>query len=147
MAKGVKVEMKFNLSKITLDLHKELNQAAGIVKADHFQRLENGMGVKGPLIPSKKVIEGRGGKTLVETGQMRNLLVDRATKDKQEAIIYVGDKRRYKGKNVTPAQVGAFHQEGEGNLPKREWFGFTADTEKKILRLLELTIDREIRRA
>jgi len=147
LAKGVKVEMKFNLSKIKLDLHKELNQAAGIVKADHFQRLESGMGVKGPLIPSKKVIEGRGGKTLVETGQMRNLLVDRATKDKQEAIIYVGDKRRYKGKNVTPAQVGAFHQEGEGNLPKREWFGFTVDIEKKILRLLELTIDREIRRA
>lgn len=147
MAKGVKIEKRFDLSKITLDLHKELNQSAGIVKADHFQRLEKGMGVKGALMPSKKILEGKGGKTLVETGQMRNLLVDKATKDKQEATIYVGDKRKYQGKNVTPAQVGSFHQTGQGNLPKREWFGFTLDVEKKILKLLELTIDRQIKRA
>lgn len=141
------MKMDFDLSKITLDLHKEINKAAQIVKSDHYQRLEKGMGVKGPLKPSQKILKGKGGKTLVESGQMRNLLIDKATKSKQEAVIYVGDKRRYVGKKVTPADVGQFHQEGAGNLPKREWFGFTKEVEDRIFKMILLKIDREIRRA
>ena len=43
--------------------------------------------------------------------------------------------------------VGAFHQSGAGNLPKREWFGITQKAEKRIIKMVELEIERQIKRA
>ena len=148
MAKqAITIEKNFDLRKISLDLHKELNRAGQIIKRDHFKRLERGQGVKGALVPSKKAI----GKTLVNTGKMRNLVMDRATKQKQEVNIHPGEKQFYivngKKTNVTMSDVGGFHQRGEGNLPKREWFGITDKAEKRILKMMELEIERQIKRA
>ena len=69
----------FDLKKINLDLTKELNQAGQIIKEDHFQRLDRGQGVDGPMIPSQK----KSGKTLVDTGKMRKLVIEKATKMNQ----------------------------------------------------------------
>ena len=144
MAKtAITVTRNFNLNKINLDLTKELNTAGQIVRKDHFQRLEQGLGVKGALTPSKKAI----GKTLVRTGKMRNLEVDKATKAKQEVNIHPGEKQTYPNSKVTMSDVGSFHQEGAGNLPKREWFGITVKAEKDIMKMVELEIERQIRRA
>jgi len=137
----------FDLNKITLDLTEELNRAAEIVKVDHFERLEKGQGVKGMLKPSKK----KGGKTLVRSGKMRNLVVEKATKQNQEAEIHPGEKQFYvvngKTAKVTMSDVGGFHQTGAGNLPVREWFGITKNVEKRIMKLAELEIERQIKRA
>ena len=54
----------FDLKKINLDLTKELNQAGQIIKEDHFQRLDRGQGVDGPMIPSQK----KSGKTFINLG-------------------------------------------------------------------------------
>jgi len=140
---SVTVKKNFDLNKIKLDLTKELNRAAEIVKEDHFQRLEKGQGVRGVLKPSKK----KSGKTLVESGKMRNLVIDKATKQKQEVNIHPGEKQKYPKTNVTMSDVGGFHQSGAGNLPVREWFGITKKVENKIFKMAELTIEREIRRA
>ncbi len=137
------LDKKFDLKKIKLDLTKQLNLAGQIVKKDHFQRLEKGMGVKDKLQPSKKTE----GKTLVDTGKMRNLVVKKATRKKQEVVIHPGKTQRYPGKNVTMADVGLFHQEGMGRLPKREWFGITEKVEKDILKVVEEQIERELKRA
>ena len=137
------VTRNFNLNKIKLDLTKELNRAGQIVRNDHFQRLEQGLGVKGALTPSKKAT----GKTLVRTGKMRNLVVDKATKVKQEVNIHPGEKQTYPNSKVTMSDVGSFHQEGAGNLPKREWFGITVKAEKDIMKMVELEIERQIKRA
>lgn len=137
------VTRNFDLNKIKLDLTKELNTAGQIVRKDHFQRLEGGLGIKGALKPSKKAT----GKTLVRTGKMRNLVVDKATKTKQEVNIHPGEKQTYPKSNVTMSDVGGFHQEGAGNLPKREWFGITKKAEKDIMKMVELEIERQIRRA
>ena len=51
---AITIERNFNLNKITLDLTKELNRSAQIIKTDHFERLESGQGVKSALVPSKK---------------------------------------------------------------------------------------------
>ena len=144
---AITVTRNFDLNKINLDLTKELNTAGQIVRKDHFQRLERGQGIKGALKPSKKAV----GKTLVRTGKMRNLVVDKATKMNQEVNIHPGEKQVYvvngKPTNVTMSDVGGFHQEGAGNLPKREWFGITKKAEKDIMKMVELEIERQIRRA
>ena len=144
MAKtAVTVTKNFDLNRINLDLTKELNTSGQIVRKDHFQRLEQGLGVKGVLTPSKKAT----GKTLVRTGKMRNLVVDKATKAKQQVNIHPGEKQKYPNSNVTMSDVGSFHQEGAGNLPKREWFGITVKAEKDIMKMVELEIERQIKRA
>ena len=140
---AITITKNFDLRKITLDLTEELNRAAEIVKVDHFERLEKGQGVRGSLKPSKKKI----GKTLVRSGKMRNLVVEKATKQNQEAEIHPGEKQKYPGTNVTMSDVGGFHQRGEGNLPVREWFGITKNVEKRIMKLAELEIERQIKRA
>jgi len=133
----------FDLKKINLDLTKELNLAGQIIKEDHFKRLDKGQGVSGPMIPSQKT----SGKTLVNTGKMRKLVIDKATKMNQEVVVHPGEKQTYKGTDVTMSDVGGFHQFGAGNLPVREWFGITKKVEKRIVKMMELEIEREIKRA
>ena len=144
---AITITKNFDLNKITLDLTKELNRAAVIIKEDHFQRLEKGQGVKGALKPSKKKI----GKTLVRSGKMRNLVIEKATKENQEAEIHPGEKQKYvvngKTTKVTMSDVGGFHQTGAGDLPVREWFGVTKKVEKRIRKMAELEIGRQIQRA
>jgi len=133
----------FDLKKINLDLTIELNLAGQIIKEDHFKRLDKGQGVSGPMIPSQKT----SGKTLVNTGKMRKLVIDKATKMNQEVVVHPGEKQTYKGTDVTMSDVGGFHQFGAGNLPVREWFGITKKAEKRIVKMMELEIEREIKRA
>jgi hypothetical protein len=147
---SITVEMNFDLSRINLDLSKELNLAGQIIKKDHFQRLEKGLDASGnhmtPL--KKKTIKAKGSdKILVRTGKMRNLVIDKATPTKQEVRIHPGEKQRYPKSKVTMSDVGGFHQEGAGNLPKREWFGVSKKAEKDIMKMVELRIERELERA
>ena len=146
MKMDVKMEMKFDLNKIKLDLHRELNSSGNIIKQDHFTRLERGMGVNGPmknLAPS--TIEAKGfDQILVDTGKMRNLVIEEATKSDQTVTLYPG-KKELRGK-VTNQQIGAFHQEGDG-VPKREWFGITKKAEKKCNKIIEDRIDRILNNA
>ena len=140
---AITITKNFDLNKITLDLTKELNRSAQIIKEDHFQRLEKGQGVKGALQRSEK----KSGKTLVESGKMRNLVIEKATKENQKAEIHPGEKQKYPGTSVTMSDVGGFHQTGAGNLPVREWFGVTKKVEKRIMKMVELEIGRQIQRA
>ena len=146
MKMDVKMEMKFDLNKIKLDLHRELNSSGNIIKQDHFTRLERGMGVNGPmknLAPS--TIEAKGfDQILVDTGKMRNLVIEEATKSDQTVTLYPG-KKELRGK-VTNQQIGTFHQEGDGD-PKREWFGITKKAEKKCNKIIEDRIDRILNNA
>jgi len=140
---AITMTKNFDLKKINLDLTKELNLAGQIIKEDHFKRLDRGQGVSGPMIPSQKTSR----KTLVNTGKMRKLVIDKATKMNQEVVVHPGEKQTYKGTDVTMSDVGGFHQSGAGNLPVREWFGITKKAEKRIVKMMELEIEREIKRA
>ena len=144
MAKqAITMTKNFDLKKINLDLTKELNLAGQIIRKDHFERLEVGLGVSGSMIPSKKT----SGKTLVNTGKMRKLIIKRATKQNQSVEIHPGRKQVYPGTDVTMSDVGGFHQSGAGNLPKREWFGITKKAEQKIMKMVNLEIERQIKSA
>ncbi len=176
---SVTVTKNFDLGKINLDLTKELNLCGQIIKKDHYQRLEKGEGVNGSqmkALSSNTVASKGNSKILVKSGKMRNLLIDKASKSKQQVIIHPGKKQKYKGTNVTMADVGGYHQSGtkpykivprkakklvfktadgwvftdkvnHPGLPKREWFGISAKAEKKCMDLIEHRIEQEIKRA
>ena len=116
-------------------------------KTDEVEKEEEkGTGVDGnpmkALQPS--TIKSKGSdKILVDTGQMRNLDMQRATPSNQVVTLFPGKKRK-RGK-VTNQQIGGFHQFGDG-VPKRKWFGISREAEKKAMKAIELRIDRILRR-
>lgn len=144
----IKIEKNFDLGKIDLDVHKELNLVGGIIKKDHYQRLEKGQGINGKMQPlAGSTIKRKGhGKILVNSGKMRNLIIDKATKTNQQVVIHPGTSS-YPKSNVSMDEVGEFHQRGGKHLPKREWFGITDKVEKDAFRLIEMRIERELNRA
>ena len=141
----MKVEMNFDLKRIRLDLSKELNLAAQIIRKDHTDRLNNGVGVNGSKMKALKT--GQTAPILIDTGKMKNLVASKATKKNQVVTINPGVKQTYPGTNVTMSDVGGFHQSGAGNLPRREWFGITEKVEKNILQMVDARISQEIKRA
>tara|TARA_R100000808_G_C2125199_1_gene135562 strand:- start:270 stop:713 length:444 start_codon:yes stop_codon:yes gene_type:complete len=147
MRLNIDIRKKFNLGRINLKLTKELNEAGRIIRKDHVTRLERGMGVDGNRMQelADSTIEAKGfDQILVNTGKMRNLVIERATAKKQEVILYPGRKEK-RGK-VTNQQIGGFHQRGDG-VPERKWFGISQDAEKKAMKAIELKIDRVLRNA
>ena len=145
---SVTVTKNFDLGKINLDVHKELNLVGGIIKKDHYQRLESGQGINGKmqsLAPSTIKRKGHG-KILVDSGKMRNLVVDKATKTNQQVVVHPGTSNYLKS-NVSMDEVGEFHQKGTKHLPKREWFGMTKNVERDAFRLIEARIERELKNA
>ena len=145
---AVKVIKKFDLSKINLDFSRELNESSRIIRKDHITRLEGGRGVDDSRMENLKpsTIARKGfDQILVDTGAMRKLVTSKATKKKQIVEIHPGKKRDRNG--VTSQEIGYYHQTGSGHLPEREWFGISKDAEKRSMKLMELRIDRELKRA
>ena len=175
----IRIDKEFNLKKIKFDLSKELNRGGFIVRQDHIDRLDRGLGVDGrgmtPLKPN--TVAGKGhNKILVDSDKMRRLNVKKATPQKQILTISPGDKRKYSGTSVTQKDVGRFHQFGTSpytitprkakflrfetrsgvvytkkvnhpGLPKREWFGISKTAERRVLKMVEDRIERELIRA
>lgn len=76
---------------------------------------------------------------LYATGTMKNIRIDKkATKINQEARLTPPKSR---------TEIGAYHQEGNINLPQREWFGITEKVEKDLLRTMSIRIERILRNA
>jgi len=142
----IKVTKNFDLGKINLDLHKELNLAGQIIREDHNKRLQSGKGVDGSgMTPLKDAtVKAKGfDQILVNSGSMGLLVIDKATTVNQEVNIHPGNKRKRKS-GVTNQELGGFHQDGAGNLPKREWFGISKEAEAKSDKLIFLRINRII---
>ena len=115
MKTNIRIDKKFDLKKIKFDISKELNLGGFIVRQDHIDRLDRGLGVDGrsmtPLSPNTVASKGHS-KILVDSDKMRRLNVKKATKQKQIVTISPGDKRKYPGTSVTQKDVGKFHQAG-----------------------------------
>ena len=155
---GITVTTNFDLKKITLDLHKELNLAAGMIIKDIVKNNEKGLDIEGkkfkPLKASTiKAKRAKGSsdpsRALYDTGRMLGrgsvkgtggrgpYISKRAKKMDQESHVSIAKDRE---------DIGAYHNEGRG-VPKREWFGISKKAEKDIMRMAELRIEEMIRRA
>lgn len=148
MRTTIDISKAFNLKKIKFDLSKEINEAAKAVVKDHDRRLSFGQGVDGKMMaklqPStikSKRLKGyaKPRVPLYATGTMKNLRIDKkATKLDQEARLTPPKSR---------SEIGVYHQEGNINLPQREWFGVTEKVEKDLLRTMSIKIERILRNA
>jgi len=148
MKAKINISKKFNLKKINFNLSEEINNAANAIVKDHDRRLQFGQGVDGK--PMKKltqftITKKRENKyekprvPLFATGTMKNIRIDRrANSTKQEARLTPPLSR---------LEIGAKHQLGQFNLPKREWFGITTKVEKDLLKNMEIKIERILKRA
>ena len=153
--RAITVTKNFNLNKITLDLHKELNLAGGMVIKDIVKKNQSGLDINGKAIKplSPNTIAAKSGsnpsRALYDTGLMIGrgsvkgvggrgpYLSKKADKTNQETIISVAKDRE---------SIGVYHNEGMG-LPKREWFGISKDAIRDIMRMVELRIEDRIKRA
>lgn len=148
MRTTIDISKAFNLKKIKFDLSKEINEAAKAVVKDHDRRLSFGQGVDGKMMaklqPStikSKRLKGyaKPRVPLYATGTMKNLRIDKkATRVNQEARLTPPKSR---------SEIGVYHQEGNINLPQREWFGVTEKVEKDLLRTMSIRIERILRNA
>tara|TARA_R100000084_G_scaffold47449_1_gene19592 strand:- start:974 stop:1420 length:447 start_codon:yes stop_codon:yes gene_type:complete len=144
----IDISKAFNLKKVKFDLSKEINEAAKAVVKDHDRRLSFGQGVDGKMMaklqPStikSKRLKGyaKPRVPLYATGTMKNLRIDKkATRANQEARLTPPKSR---------SEIGVYHQQGNINLPQREWFGVTEKVEKDLLRTMSIKIERILRNA
>jgi len=144
----ISISKKFDLNKVSFNLSREINEAAKAIVKDHDRRLQFGQGVDGkmmkklaPFTIMEKRIKGykKPRVPLFATGTMKNIRIERsAVATSQEARLTPPLSR---------LQIGAKHQEGQFNLPKREWFGITTKVERDLLRNMEIKIERNLRRA
>jgi len=156
---SVVLEKNFNLGKIHFDLHRELNRAAGTIVKDIKNKVASGQSVSGgtlkPLKPAtikakRKKGSPRPNVALYDTGRMAGsgskkgvggrgvFLSDPATKQNQTATISTAQDRQ---------DIGTYHNEGAGNLPKREWFGISKKASKDAFRMIELRVEQMLRDA
>ena len=155
---AITVTTNFDLNKITLDLHKELNLSAGMIIKDIVEKNQSGQDINGnkikPLASSTIAFKRAKGssdpsRALYDTGRMLGrgsvkgtggrgpYISKRAKKMDQESHVSIAKDRE---------AIGVYHNEGM-KVPKREWFGISKKAEKDIVRMVELRIEDMIRRA
>ena len=145
----LRLKKKFDLGKIDLDLHKEINDIAGMIVEDHKKRLEYGQDIKGKpfkkLKPDTIKQKRRKGyrkprQPLIATGTMQKFPpFKKATASSQMATIKPAQSRM---------KIGAYHNVGgRKNLPKREWYGITDKIADKAWKFMLREIDRRLERA
>jgi len=143
MRTKIDISKKFNLDKVSFDLSSEINESAKAVVEDHEKRLSFGQGVDGRPMAKLKPLTIQGKRKqgyakprvpLYATGTLKDVkITKKASKTNQEARIMPDETRR---------EIGAFHQEGGGKLPKREWFGVTEKVEERLLKRMGRQIER-----
>ena len=144
--------MKFSKGKQTWDpkmalkVARVLNLAADIIVGDmkdgitkHSEDIHGREFAKlSPNTIASKKKKGQSSKPLLAEGKMKEVYVrSRANNKKLVAVIGVNKRDRL------GASVG--HNEGSGNLPKREWFGVSKRAEKKCVKLARKMIKKELR--
>lgn len=168
---------KFDLGNVSLDMHEEINDIAGMVVKDHKDRLEFGQDIKGkpfkklqPNTIAQKRAKGyrKPRQPLVATGKMQKFPpFKKATPTSQTAVIKPAQSRM---------KIGAYHQGGtkpytikpkkakklvfttqsgkvfadkvnHTGVPKREWYGVTDKIANNGLNFIIKEIDRRLRRA
>ncbi len=142
--------MKMKLVKKSFDfnnvpsVHKLVNRVAQIIVKDVKDGVAKGVDINDnnfdPLKPSTiKAKKSRGSKTptkpLLDTHRMagksggKGIYLDqRASKGKHRATIKIPADRQY---------VGGVHNEGLGDMPKREWFGISKRAVKRADKMVK----------
>lgn len=142
-----------NFGAFRLDLTRELNDAAKIVKLDIQTKMKDGKDYRGetlaPLADStvQRKRKSKNAKTranaekpmLATENLLRNQNIVKATKQKQSVEIYIGPTRE---------EIYGYHADGpdhNSNLPVRETFGLADNLGDKIDQMVINNIERMLR--
>ena len=147
MTLNMKMTANFDLGKIKLDLHRELNQGIDVV-ADNIQEgVDNGIQFQRPLKANKdstlkqKKRLGQGSKPLIAEGILRDeskMQRTDATTTKQEATLRPPAGRE---------KVSFWNQEGTPNIPSRPHFAISIKAEAKVDKIIDTKIRKAIDRS
>lgn len=131
---------------LNLDLSKELNMCAEIVKKNIRKRMKAHKDIRGvALTPlAAKTIKRKassGNPTVSKNAKnpmlatenlLKNQVVDKATKTNQVVTISIGPTR---------SEIYGYHHNGEGSLPQRQTFGIGPDDPAEFQKLIIYRID------
>ena len=150
---SVKLKMSvvkdWDLRRVNLDLHREINLAANVIKRDiqeHIadeRRIDNEQ-KQAPLSPVTIAAKmDKGGVSaihaediLIETENLwRNQHIEKATPTNQRATITIGPER---------AEIAEWLQSGTENMPERPFFGISQKGEDGALLIVDKAIDRAL---
>lgn len=138
-----KVTKNFDLRKIKLDLHRELNQGIEIVADDIERGIDNGsqFGKRFAENEPSTLKQKTGNKPLIDTELMKD--ADRMQKTKastanQEATLLPAPDRE---------DIAFWNQEGTKNITARPFFDISKRAEKKVIILMEKRIIKNIERS
>lgn len=144
----VKLKKKeiFKLNK-NLDLKSLINDIADATVQDIQDGLQQGVDVSGAKFKrlkastvkrKKRTGSATPSKPLMDKHKMKNVYVKKkATDNNLRAEISINKRDR-----AVPSIV---HNEGVGNMPKREWFGYSKRMDKKASKLALLHIQEALR--
>ena len=143
-----KVKHIKNINWDGLKLHNEVNIVADIIVLDIKNGVRQGQDINGssfkPLKEStskQKRRKGQPNAPLIATGQMHEVYIKpRATRGKEIANVQVPRGRD----GVNRIVVGHIHNTGDG-VPKREWFGISKRSLKKIDTALKFRLKEKLR--
>lgn len=136
---NAKVTKNFDLSKIKLDLHRELNQGIDFIADDIKAGIDKGGQFQKAFKALKKETSDRKGhhKPLIDTGLMKDesrMVRGKATPAKQEATLLPNPERE---------DISFWHNTGAEPNPKREHWGISNRADDKVDKL----VDKKIRKA
>jgi hypothetical protein len=139
---SAKVTKNFDLRKINLDLHREINQGVKIVKDDIERGIDNGsqFGKRFKDIDEKTAKRKGHNRPLIDKGILKDadkMQVTEATPANQEATILPAPDR---------VDVSFWNHFGTDNIDPREHWGVSDRAYKKIIKNMENTIRKSIDR-
>ena len=139
----MKIVKKFDLGKIKLDLHRELNQGIDLIALDINQGIERGSQFGSAFKPNARatVLKKGFNHPLKHTGLMMNekrMTKQKATRNRQVAILTP---------NVKRVDIGYYNDQGTDTIPARPFWGISEKAEKEVMKRIEGRIWSEIKRA
>jgi hypothetical protein len=139
---SAKVTKNFDLRKINLDLHRDINKGIKIIAEDIERGIDNGsqFGKRFKDIDEKTAKRKGHNRPLIDKGVLKNpdkMQVTLATTAKQEATILPAPERE---------DVSFWNHFGTDNIDAREHWGVSDRAFKKIIFNMENTIRKSIDR-
>ena len=137
-----KVTKNFDLRKLKLDLHRELNQGIDIIAENIEESIDNGQQFGMAFAPNKPATVKRKGhnKPLIDTGLMKDegrMRKTKATTAKQEATLLPNHQRE---------SIGFWNDQGTPNIPSRKFWGISVRADNKIDKIIDKAIRKSIER-
>ena len=139
---NAKVTKNFDLSKISLDLHRELNRGIDIIADDIEAGIDKGIQFGEVFKPIEEKTADRKGhdRPLIDTGDLKDagkMVKSEATAQTQVATLLPNEERE---------DISFWHNTGAKPNPPREHWGISNKAELKVDKIIDKAVRKQIDR-